>query len=288
MLTNFTLYFNIKKSSFLSLLFTLSIFGYNFGQTSYCAATTQSGCTSGSWGITNVNLGTINNSTDCGNTNNGYNNFTAISTNLTQGCTYNYSFTRSTSSFRLDVYIDFNNNGNFSDAGEKIVNNSTNSATVTGSITVPAGATLSSTRMRVFLCQSTPPADGCGQGSGAGEVEDYTINIQPTFTANAGPNQSLGCANTTTLSGNNPGSYTGLWSVVSGSGTFTSPSQFNTTVNGLGAGANVLRWSINNGNCIKSSDVTITRSSVFSNAGPDQSICINSATLAGNNPTTTV
>ena len=59
------------------------------------------------------------------------------------------------------------------------------------------------------------------------------------FSCNAGPNQQLCDATSTTLAASSPA--TGTWSVVSGSGTFVSNTDPNTVVNGLSAGANVFR-----------------------------------------------
>jgi len=86
-----------------------------------------------------------------------------------------------------------------------------------------------------------------------------TVTVdQPPTTADAGPDQSL-CGSSATLAANTPGIGTGTWSVVSGTGTFTNINDPATTVTGLSAGANVLRWTITNGACPASTDdVTIT------------------------------
>ena len=61
--------------------------------------------------------------------------------------------------------------------------------------------------------------------------------------ANAGPDQTI-CATSTTLAGNTPTVGTGIWSLVSGSGTITTPSSPSSGVTGLGVGANTFRWTI--------------------------------------------
>lgn len=83
------------------------------------------------------------------------------------------------------VWIDYNADGDFEDAGELVFESTIESIDVfTGSVTIPAGATLGGTRMRVRLhdthdgsaytnnFNNTP----CGIAS-YGEVEDYTIII---------------------------------------------------------------------------------------------------------------
>ena len=82
-----------------------------------------------------------------------------------------------------------------------------------------------------------------------------TVNQFPT-TATAGTDQNL-CSTTTSLSGNNPTSGTGLWTLVSGSGIITNPGSFSSGVTGLGAGANVFQWTISNNPCAPSSS-TVT------------------------------
>ncbi len=80
-------------------------------------------------------------------------------------------------------------------------------------------------------------------------------------TANAGQDQIICGGNTASLSGNIPATGTGKWTVVSGSGTITSPNSPNTTVTALGLGNNVFRWSIANAPCSDATDdVTIKRS----------------------------
>jgi gliding motility-associated-like protein len=109
----------------------------------------------------------------------------------------------------------------------------------------------------------------------------------PPTTAIAGSNQSV-CSTSATLNGNTPSVGTGLWTLVSGSGTVTSPSSPNSGVTGLGTGANVFQWTISNPPCTpSSSQVTITgvAAPTASVAGSNQTLCSTSATLAGNAPT---
>lgn len=109
-----------------------------------------------------------------------------------------------------------------------------------------------------------------------------------TTQANAGPDQNL-CTSSAILAGNVPQNGTGMWTIVSGTGTISDPTQANTTVNGLGNGQNVFRWTINNLPCASSADeVTIntTLSATTANAGTDQTVCGTNAQLIGNAPGT--
>jgi len=115
--------------------------------------------------------------------------------------------------------------------------------------------------------------------------DDVTVTRTNTVSlAIAGVDQNL-CTSSSVLSANSPQTGTGMWTVVSGTGTITNPSSPNTTVTGLGNGANVFRWTISNIPCPPSTDdvtVTTTLSAITSNAGTDQSVCGGSAQLIGN------
>ena len=127
--------------------------------------------------INKVQLGSINNLS--GN-NNGYGNFTSLSTNLVLGSSNSISITPAwTSSIYAEAYrvwIDFNQDGDFTDIGEQVFSRSkTKSTIITGSFTIPMIALLGSTRMRISMKYNTLPSS-CGIFS-YGEVEDYTVTI---------------------------------------------------------------------------------------------------------------
>ena len=116
-----------------------------------------------------------------------------------------------------------------------------------------------------------------------------TVTITGTATptvAAAGPNQTV-CGTTATLAGNTAIVGTGLWTLVSGAGTITTPASPTSGVTALGIGANVFQWTISNAPCPAStSTVTITgvTAPTVAAAGPNQTFCGTTATLAGNNP----
>ena len=111
-------------------------------------------------------------------------------------------------------------------------------------------------------------------------------NGTPPTVANAGPNQTI-CSSTATMAADSAIVGTGVWTVISGSGTITNSASPTTTITGLGVGANVFQWEIDNLPCPPTtSQVTITQVAppTVAAAGPNQSICVNNATLAGNTP----
>ena len=101
-----------------------------------------------------------------------------------------------------------------------------------------------------------------------------TVDLQPT-TSNAGTDQRICNATSTTLSANTPVVGTGVWSVVSGTATLTNPASPTSSITGLIAGDTVvLKWTITRGLCNSSSTVKviITKAAIV-NAGADQSFC---------------
>jgi len=149
--------------------------------------------------ISNVTFGTINNNST---STAGYENFLSQSTNVIAGQTLpiSVSISGAFSSDEVRVWIDFNQDGDFIDAGEAVYTSARGFGPHVGNITISGSATLGATRMRVrmhdaaFGGNTTP----CGNSS-YGQVEDYTVNIQPcvqnAFTAHP--------ANVTTTCGSN-------------------------------------------------------------------------------------
>ncbi|TAG86741.1 MAG: PKD domain-containing protein, partial [Bacteroidetes bacterium] len=106
--------------------------------------------------------------------------------------------------------------------------------------------------------------------------------------ANIGTSAVSVCAdNYTITTGTNPTIGTGLWSVVSGSGTFSNSADVNTQISNLANGVNVFKWTVSNSVCVPTTaTITITRAlpPTTSVAGTNASICADSYTLNGNAP----
>ena len=120
-----------------------------------------------------------------------YSNFTALSTNLQQNQSYTVALTTGYSYFTWDeywrVWIDFNHDGVFSTPDEVVQQRvltapaaGTATASVTGSVNIPASALLGTTRMRVSMKRGSY-ASAC-ETLAFGEVEDYTVNITSSLT----------------------------------------------------------------------------------------------------------
>lgn len=124
-----------------------------------------------------VQLGTINNTTG---SNGGYADFTSQSTDLVQGSSNRISFSTGFKSSSYteywSVWIDYNQDGDFSDAGEQVATGSSSSSeALYRDFTVPSSAITGNTRMRVTMKYDATPSP-C-ESFNYGEVEDYTVNI---------------------------------------------------------------------------------------------------------------
>jgi hypothetical protein len=108
--------------------------------------------------------------------------------NVQQGTSYAISLKGNTDGvFFTDyfrVYIDWDQNGTFGNVANEIYDigtivNSTgvDATTLTGSIAVPAGAALGSTRMRVMKKFSAYSSGPCETGAFFGQAEDYSISV---------------------------------------------------------------------------------------------------------------
>lgn len=150
------------------------------GTITYC--TSQSKSSTYEW-IASVKVGTFTKTSASSN----YSDFTSSVINLTPGATTSLALTPgfpSGQSYKevWVIWIDYNKNGVFTDAGEQVYTGS-GTAAVSSSFVVKTGVN-GTTRMRVSMCFNTAAAS-CGSFS-EGEVEDYTVSI-----AAAGPISSV-------------------------------------------------------------------------------------------------
>ena len=117
-----------------------------------------------------------------------YSNFTALATTpLNAGQSYSFSLSSITSGSNynnsLAFYIDYNRNGVYTDAGEKVYAEASTVSgphTTTGTFTIPSSAGTGLTRMRVMVHEGliTSPT----QSISYGEYEEYMLYISPSFT----------------------------------------------------------------------------------------------------------
>ncbi|MDO7874128.1 GEVED domain-containing protein [Hymenobacter sp. ASUV-10] len=208
----------------------------------YCATSSTNGCaTYGA--ITNVRIGSIDNTTTCAGT-----TYTLVApaatttTNLDMGLSTPLTLTiGGTNSYRYAVWIDFDHNGTF-DASEYLANStpiSTRPLTVSLAIPAASASVLAGpTRMRIRTNSGIAgypnfsATDACNV-TYDGETEDYTVTLVPQTPCAGTPAAPVASASATTvctgtsftLSATNPGNPIGLayqWqSSPAGAGTFT-------------------------------------------------------------------
>ncbi len=127
--------------------------------------------------IARVQIGTINNITTTGG---GYENYTSISTNVRKGVSNTITITPVWRdviySEAYSVWVDYNSDGDFTDAGEQVwTRSATKASTVSGVFTVPNSVSNGPKRMRVSMKYNGIPTS-CEIFT-YGQTEDYTLNV---------------------------------------------------------------------------------------------------------------
>lgn len=143
--------------------------------------------------IGNVTFGSLSNGTNTTALNNSssvntYTDFTSLPPqSFTQTLSYPLSITQINSAgffaCWVSVFIDYNQDGDFSDAGERVFDAGTTAAVggniVSGTVTIPLSAAPGNTRMRVILAEQGTIAQTACATYTWGETEDYTLTIIP-------------------------------------------------------------------------------------------------------------
>ncbi|RZJ73060.1 GEVED domain-containing protein [Flavobacterium sp.] len=149
----------------------------------YCIPTFESG-----EAITLVSVAGIVNASAADSTE-AYEDFTAISGTVNIGSTYIATFEGNTGGEWTDfftVYADWNQDGNFSeeertDIGTISNSNGNDGVQISGELIVPADALTGTTTLRVIKTFDAPAENACNPGSDYGQVEDYTLNVEPAL-----------------------------------------------------------------------------------------------------------
>jgi len=178
----------ILTLAFLLCLTNIRVNAQTENGVTYCAATFAfCACSSCSqsfpFGVSQCTIGTLNSTgLACGapfyvSTSSG---------NVTAGSTYTLTVGRNTTGYSVfvTVFADWNHNGLFTDAGETILASGTygSSTTRSGSVTVPAGAYIGTTSIRVLNRFNAGATNPC-QTTGQGEYKDFNITIGASCSA---------------------------------------------------------------------------------------------------------
>ncbi|NHM06534.1 T9SS type A sorting domain-containing protein [Flavobacterium sp. CYK-4] len=143
--------------------------------TGYCIATsTSTGYYINNFSTTGGIANITNNSS--GLSASGYGNFTAQTVSQQPYGVVNFSSAYVGGTFGFNIWIDWNNDLDFSDPGEKVYGSGNFNTANTGSFTVPASATVGSHRMRIRANYYDTNPQQCGSIT-YGETEDYTFTV---------------------------------------------------------------------------------------------------------------
>lgn len=145
-------------------------YSFNVG---YCVPTGAS-----TYHITNVTITggaqDINNST--ASSPGKYGNYSSMVCEQAAGETLNISITPSTGTNKYYIWVDWNNDFDFADAGEEIVATTVFTYSYSDTYTIPANQAIGSYRMRIANSWSGNITSGCGHAAN-GEFEDYTLVV---------------------------------------------------------------------------------------------------------------
>lgn len=167
----------------------------------------------------NVTFGSLNSTSSCttiapgiGSLQNRYSNYTGFlaSPNVMQGQSVPFSLQVGTCGGNFNnscaIYIDYNQNGSFTDVGELAYLSATTTNGPhfeTGNITIPLTALVGTTRMRVIVNETVPASITPTNVYTWGETEDYCVDIIAATNCSGSPNSGTasistptGCPNT--------------------------------------------------------------------------------------------
>ena len=128
--------------------------------------------------IAEVVINDLSNSSSAGD--DGYQDFTGLSTDLAQGSSYPIELTPGFNGQSFNEYfiawIDLDHDGEFENSEVVFDSGGLSSSSVSGTVEVPMDATLGITKLRVAMAYNDVPSQ-CDLNSNWGEVEDYCVNI---------------------------------------------------------------------------------------------------------------
>ena len=151
----------------------------------YCVPSFSSGCGAGDdiddFVIEVAGGGsTLLSHTSTGCSNGAYADYTSdanLTTTLVSGQTYDFEITHNFSSQWVNIYIDFNKDGDFDEANELVYEATSGANPTVDSFTIPSSALGNTTVMRVVDRYAGSPVSACSPGGTWGEVHDYRVTV---------------------------------------------------------------------------------------------------------------
>jgi hypothetical protein len=170
----------------------------------------------------------------------GYNFYSSLSSTISQipGGTFTVSLAESGGTDGFGIWVDWNQNGSFADAGEQMwLPGGYVSSVTTTTLTVPSGATLGNTRMRIVGSENGTSSPAACTGSTYTDCLDYIFNVATpaTPTIALSTNSISGIGNVSQGTTNNP-IYSFAIGVTTASATLTG---LNITTTGTYASADI-------------------------------------------------
>jgi hypothetical protein len=108
--------------------------------------------------------------------------------------------------------------------------------------------------------------------NGCTDQDEVIVRSDLSRNVSAGVDTNI-CVNYYNLAATNPGTGTGLWTLVGGAGTFANETANQTTVSGISVGNNIFRWTVTVGSCSEFDEVIVANNSIYVTAGTDQTLC---------------
>ncbi len=174
--------------------------------TNYCSIPTATSTASYLDSFTTSNgIANISN-TSSGFSTGGYGDFTAQVLSQVQGQSVSFTTSLVGTTVGVAIWVDWNRDGLFTNADERMYNAADYVSTASGSFTVPLTALSGTTRMRVVIDYNATNPVACPSSGGRREVEDYTFNVIQLSTpviSNFTPANSCATTSLITITGSN-------------------------------------------------------------------------------------
>jgi hypothetical protein len=170
----------------------------------YCTPSSSSGSTYISNFVTTGGISNISNNTGAYSAT-GYGNFTGQSVSQYPNTAINYTVSIVGGTASIGIWVDWNNNGLFTDAGENVYNSASYVSGASGSFSVPIAQASGNYRMRVLTDYTSTTPVPCSFGGTRGEAEDYTFTVTAPVTPTiALSTNNIAAGNITQNTTNNP------------------------------------------------------------------------------------
>ncbi|GGG56203.1 hypothetical protein GCM10010976_28820 [Bizionia arctica] len=151
--------------------------------------------------------GGVTNISNTGTGFSGYTDYSALFVSQYPGSNFSLTATHPSSTYGYNVWIDWNNDGDFNDVGENVISTGYLATPATlGDVTIPGGQTPGNYRMRIRNAFLSNPAPACGSFD-YGEAEDYTVTVLTLAVCSGTPTGGTVTVNPTS---GNPGSTYGV------------------------------------------------------------------------------